>query len=188
KPESLEEKGKLSTGSTHGLWVLSDGRRGWLIDATTRSTLKQRMKFSVIIPTYNRANDLRPTLSSLAEISSRDPWELIVVDNNSTDETGDVVRQAQSWFPVPLRYIFEGNQGRCAALNAGIIESTGEILVTTDDDVRVDEDWLDRAAEGLLLCHCDYIGGKVLPMWGRTRPGWLPNRGGRHWSVIALLE
>jgi len=146
------------------------------------------MKFSVIIPTYNRANDLRPTLSSLAEISSRDPWELIVVDNNSTDETGDVVRQAQSWFPVPLRYIFEGNQGRCAALNAGIIESTGEILVTTDDDVRVDEDWLDRAAEGLLLCHCDYIGGKVLPMWGRTRPGWLPNRGGRHWSVIALLD
>ena len=110
------------------------------------------MKFSVIIPTYNRANDLRPTLSSLAEISSRDPWELIVVDNNSTDETGDVVRQAQSWFPVPLRYIFEGNQGRCAALNAGIIESTGEILVTTDDDVRVDEDWLDRAAEGLLGC------------------------------------
>ena len=146
------------------------------------------MKFSVVIATYNRANDLKESLQSIACLSTRDRWELIVVDNNSSDGTRAVVREAESWFPVPLHYLFEREQGRCAALNAGIRASSGEIIVTTDDDVRVEGDWLDRAAEALERLSCDYVGGKVLPIWGAPRPHWLPNRGGRHWAVIALLD
>lgn len=146
------------------------------------------MKFSIVIPTYNRASDLEETLSSIAGLSTPHKWEVIAVDNNSSDHTSAVVRKAQLWFPVPLRYFFEPEQGRCAALNAGIRGSSGAIIVTTDDDVRVEKDWLDRAADALDRLNCDYVGGKVLPIWSAPRPSWLPNRGGRHWAVIALLD
>ena len=146
------------------------------------------MKYSIVIPTYNRGGELAHTIRSLSGILTGERWELIVVDNNSHDHTREVVRAAQAWFPVSLRYVFEAEQGRCAALNAGIRESQGEIIVTTDDDVRVETDWLDSAADGLSSLRCDYVGGKVLPIWGAQRPGWLPNRGGKHWSVIALLD
>jgi GT2 family glycosyltransferase len=146
------------------------------------------MKFSVIIATYNRADDLRETLRSIAGLSPSGAWEVIVVDNNSHDNTEAVVAEAASRFPVELRYVFEKEQGRCAAMNAGIRASRGEIIVTTDDDVRVEPGWLDAAGRALDNLGCDYVGGKVLPIWGSPRPGWLPNRGGRHWAVIALLD
>lgn len=146
------------------------------------------MKYSVIIATYNRADDLRETLASLANLSPSADWEVIVIDNNSRDRTKQTVMEAASGFPVKLHYIFEKEQGRCAAMNAGIRASRGEIIVTTDDDVRVEPDWLDAADRALDELACDYVGGKVLPIWGGPRPDWLPNRGGRHWAVIALLD
>jgi glucosyl-dolichyl phosphate glucuronosyltransferase len=147
-----------------------------------------KKKFSVIIATYNRARDLKDTLANLARLSPAAEWEVIVVDNNSRDNTREVVTEISAHFPVDLRYIFEGEQGRSAALNTGIRAAVGEIILTTDDDVRVSSDWLDRAAEALDTLECDYVGGKVLPIWGGERPAWLPNRGGRHWAVIALLD
>ena len=146
------------------------------------------MKASVVIATYNRAADLRQTLASLAQLRPRHSWELIVVDNNSGDDTRAVVEQARAGFPVPLHYVFEKAQGRSPALNAGIRRAQGDIIVTTDDDVRVEPDWLDRAADALERLGCDYVGGRVLPIWGGPRPAWLPDRGGKHWAVIALLD
>jgi glycosyltransferase involved in cell wall biosynthesis len=146
------------------------------------------MTFSIVIPTYNRAGDLRSTLESLAGLRTAAPWEVIVADNNSTDDTRAVVENARQRFPVPLHYLFEREQGRSAALNAGIRAATGSIIVTTDDDVRVGEDWLDRAAEALEEYDCDYVGGRVLPLWGAAKPAWIPDHGGRQWAVIALLD
>src|SRR5437763_7622959 len=146
------------------------------------------MTFSVVIATYNRAADLRATLDSLSALRPSGDWEVIVVDNNSSDDTRAAVETAARAFPVPLRYVFEREQGRSPALNAGIRLAAGEIVATTDDDVRVDPDWLDRAREGLERLHCDYVGGRVLPIWGAAPPAWLPNRGGKHWAVIALLD
>lgn len=146
------------------------------------------MKFSVVIPTYNRADDLRDTLRSMAGLSTQAKWEVIVVDNNSNDTTQTVVEEASKSFPTDLLYVFEKEQGRCAALNAGIRASRGEIIVTTDDDVRVESHWLDCADLSLKRLDCDYVGGRVLPIWGGPRPSWLPNRGGKHWAVIALLD
>jgi glycosyltransferase involved in cell wall biosynthesis len=146
------------------------------------------MKYSIVIATYKRAADLRETLSSLATLQPDGPWEVIVVDNNSPDDTRAVVEQAARTFPVELRYLFEREQGRSPALNSGIRAARGEIVATTDDDVRVPADWLNRAAEGLERLHCDYVGGRVLPIWGGPRPVWLPNRGGKQWAVIALLD
>ena len=146
------------------------------------------MTYSVVIATYNRAGDLRATLESLAALRPAEPWEAIVVDTNSTDDTRAVVAAAARTFPVPLHYVFEPEQGRSPALNAGIRRAAGDIIVTTDDDVRVEADWLTRAREALQRPGCDYVGGRVLPIWGGPRPAWLPDHGGKHWAVIALLD
>jgi glucosyl-dolichyl phosphate glucuronosyltransferase len=146
------------------------------------------MKYSVVIATYNRAGDLRETLQSLSGLQPDGPWEVIVVDNNSPDDTRAVIDAAAATFPAPLTYIFEKQQGRSPALNAGIRAARGEIIATTDDDVRVPPDWLDRAAEGLDRLECDYVGGRVLPIWGGPKPAWIPDHGGKQWAVIALLD
>jgi glucosyl-dolichyl phosphate glucuronosyltransferase len=146
------------------------------------------MKYSIVIATYNRATDLRGTLTSLAGLQADGPWEVIVVDNNSPDDTRAVVLEAASSFPAPLRYLFEREQGRSPALNTGIRAAAGELIVTTDDDVRVPSDWLNRAAAALVELRCDYVGGRVLPIWRGPRPQWLSDRGGKQWAVIALLD
>jgi glycosyltransferase involved in cell wall biosynthesis len=149
---------------------------------------EQTLKYSIVIATYNRAADLRETLKSLAGLRPDGPWEVIVVDNNSPDDTRRVVEEAVGSFPAPLRYLFEREQGRSPALNCGIRAASGAIIATTDDDVRVPSDWLNRAAEGLQRLGCDYVGGRVLPVWGGPRPAWLPDHGGKQWAVIALLD
>ena len=146
------------------------------------------IKYSVVIATYNRAGELRRTLQSLHGLRTTSGWEIVVVDNNSTDETAAVVREAAATSPAPLRYVHEQLQGRSAALNAGIAAAHGQIIVTTDDDVRVEQDWLEQAGAALDTLQCDYVGGRVLPLWGGPRPGWLSDRSGPHWAVIALLD
>ena len=146
------------------------------------------MKFSIVIATYNRAALLADTLDSLSRLQPGAPWEVIVVDNNSPDDTRAVVEAAAAAFPVPLRYAFEQEQGRSAALNCGFRLASGDIVVTTDDDVRVAPDWLNTIARGLETLNCDYVGGRVLPIWESPPPNWVPRVNGRLWAVIALLD
>jgi glycosyltransferase involved in cell wall biosynthesis len=146
------------------------------------------MDFSIIIPTYNRADELRETIRSIAGLTVRGEWELLVVDNRSTDHTRQVVEAERASFPAALTYLFEPEQGRYAALNTGIRAARGAVIATTDDDARVEPDWLTRAAEGLRTLGCDYVGGKVLPIWRGMPPPWLPHRPGRHRAVLALQD
>jgi glycosyltransferase involved in cell wall biosynthesis len=146
------------------------------------------MKFSILIATYNRASVLADTLDSLSRLQPGAPWEVVVIDNNSPDNTREIVEAAIPSFPVPLRYAFEREQGRSAALNRGFGLAQGQIIVTTDDDVRVEPDWLNRIEAGLESQQCDYVGGRVLPLWGAEPPRWLPKTNGQLWAVIALLD
>ena len=146
------------------------------------------MDFSIIIPTYNRADELRETIRSIARLDVTADWELLVIDNKSTDHTRAVVEEEAASFPAALRYVYEAEQGRYAAINTGIRAATGRIIATTDDDARVERDWLTRAADALEALGCDYVGGKVLPIWKGARPTWLPHRPGPHWSVLALQD
>ena len=146
------------------------------------------MKFSIVIATYRRAGILGDTLRSLAALKPDAPWEVIVVDNNSPDGTREVVASMAPAFPAPLVYAFEREQGRSAALNRGFAIARGDIIVTTDDDVRVERDWLTRIGAALDAHRCDYVGGRVLPLWEGPRPAWLPAANGRMWAVIALLD
>jgi glucosyl-dolichyl phosphate glucuronosyltransferase len=121
-------------------------------------------------------------------VKTPDAWEVVVVDNNSTDDTPNVVQELTAAYPVPLRYLFEPVPGRSAALNTGIAAAAGAIIVTTDDDVRVEADWLEAVGRAFDALPCDYIGGRVLPIWGGPKPAWLADRPSRHWAVIALLD
>ena len=93
----------------------------------------------MIIVTYNRSQMLADTLSSLT-VQSRTPEEVIVVDNNSIDNTKTVVENFNG--KLNIRYIFEKVQGTSTARNAGIKHATGDIIVFTDDDCIADKDWL----------------------------------------------
>ena len=147
------------------------------------------MEFSIVIPTYNRADELRETIRSIAQLNVIGDWELLVVDNKSTDHTRAVVEQERTAFPARLRYLHEPEQGRYAALNTGIRAAVGKIIASTDDDARVAPDWLRRAKAGLDAIGCDYVGGKVLPLWKAAPPAWLPNGpSGGHWAVLALQD
>jgi glycosyltransferase involved in cell wall biosynthesis len=137
------------------------------------------MDATILICTYNRAELLGPTLDSLAALRAPGrSWEVLVVDNNSTDDTRAVVEGRQPTFPVPLRYAFEGRQGKSYALNSGWGLASGAVIAYTDDDVRVPADWLEHGVRPLLeRADIDYTGGPVRPMWECPPPRWLEPSG-----------
>jgi GT2 family glycosyltransferase len=103
-----------------------------------------RSKVSVIIPTYNRASSLREALISLSHLDFPEGWyEIVVVDDGSTDETERVMATLQSAAPTPIRYLKQKeHRGASAARNSGIKMAGGEILVFTDDDCLFQREWL----------------------------------------------
>lgn len=145
---------------------------------------------TVLICTFNRSGLLRKTLESLALMDGvPEPWEVLVVDNNSTDDTGEVVASLIPGFPVPLRCLREPRQGKCHALNAGIAAIRAHIVAFTDDDVVVSTRWLAEAVKPLLArTDVDYTGGPVRAIWGAPRPAWLPAENSNLWGTIAALD
>lgn len=143
---------------------------------------------SVIVPTYNRCEVLRGALESLLrQETAGTKYEVIVVDNNSTDDTRRVVEELGRQSPhIDLIYCFEGQQGVSYARNTGIAQARASILAFTDDDIRPAPDWVARVHEGFRkFPEADCIGGKVLPDPATRFPEWLTEN---HWTPLALLN
>ena len=105
--------------------------------APVPAALPQDVSVSVIVCTYNRCGTLAATLESAAalRIPAGVSWELLVVDNNSTDGTREVVLGFAGRLPV--RYLYEPRQGKTLALNRALAEAQGDLLLFTDDDVQL---------------------------------------------------
>jgi glycosyltransferase involved in cell wall biosynthesis len=131
---------------------------------------------SVIICTWNRADTLRETLDSLSRQQGVDPAgvEVIVVDNNSSDHTGQTVEAASAAWPLgTLRYAFEPRQGKQFALNQGVGLASHEILAFTDDDIQFPTDWLCNVLQVVADEGVDLAGGKTLIRWPAAgKPNW----------------
>ena len=130
---------------------------------------------SIIIPTFNRAKILDITLESCVNQSyPKDLFEIIVVDNNSNDDTKKVVENWKDRSEVSVKYTFEKKQGAHIARNSAAKLSESEILYFTDDDMIADKDLLINIVKPFDL---DYnvaiVGGKVLPKWEFDPPEWL---------------
>lgn len=99
---------------------------------------------SVVIATRNRAVQLGKCVRRFQELdlSGISGWELILVDNGSTDDTAQVVEDLKASTELPLSYIFEPKAGISPARNAGIRAAKYEVIAFTDDDCLVDPAWL----------------------------------------------
>lgn len=137
------------------------------------------MDISVVLATYNRAESLQEALSSFSKLYLSTQWtvELLVVDNNSKDRTCEVVQEFAARTTFPVRYIFERTQGRSAALNSGILQANGEIVVLTDDDVVFHPEWLSNLKWAFDSHDCAAVAGKVIPQWNHAKPDWLEMEG-----------
>ena len=128
---------------------------------------------SVCICTYNRSESLRRTLGTLAEQKNVD-WnhvEVIVVDNNCSDQTPQTVQEFASI--LPIRRVVEPRQGLAHARNKAITESTGEWMLFTDDDVLLEPDWLSSYVSNTSRYErAEFAGGRVLPLWIGPKPRW----------------
>jgi glycosyltransferase involved in cell wall biosynthesis len=124
---------------------------------------KENSNISIIICTKDRAESLKLTLESIGhlEVPTGFLVELLVVDNGSTDQTEQVVRAA-SIGQIPARYICEPMIGKSHAYNTGLAASTGEIMLWTDDDVRVPARWIEPMCRPILDGRADAVAGGVI--------------------------
>lgn len=90
-------------------------------------------QFTVFIPTYNRAGTLRRALDSVDAQTCRD-FELVIIDDGSTDETSALVADWRRGVDFPVKYIQQANQGQHVAQNRGVAEACGELFVKLDSD------------------------------------------------------
>lgn len=133
------------------------------------------MFVTVIICSRNRADSLRRTLDTLLQPQNlaADDWELLVVDNQSTDHTGDVCRRFQEKFPRHFRFLVETRIGKSHALNSGIAAAVGDVLAFTDDDVNCAPGFLSGIRNFFSETPADAVQGRVFLECEGGQPEWL---------------
>ncbi|MHA6480434.1 glycosyltransferase [Paenibacillus sp. strain BS8-2] len=129
---------------------------------------------TVAICTHNRAEDVREALFSLLQQSFAGAYEVIVVDNRSTDNTRQVVQEVGRMTNIPILYVYEERLGLSVARNRAIREAKGDYILFLDDDAAASKNWI----EGIVSVfesdpRIGCVGGKIEPAWEGAEPTWL---------------
>ena len=136
--------------------------------------MEPSLKISVVICTANRDASLARTLESIVAAAPprRATWEVVVVNNGSTDDTDRVIERFRE--RLPMQRIFEPTRGHSHARNAGVAAATGDYFLWTDDDVTVGVCWM-RAYESAFERYpsAAFFGGPIHPRFAGTPPDWL---------------
>jgi len=142
---------------------------------------------SIAICTYNNAGKLEAVLESLRGVTCPPAleYEVLVIDNNSSDGTRMVVERCQAVWGQRLRYIFEGTQGLSHARNRALREAAGDIVSYIDDDVKVDSGWLSAVGAAFAEYPAAVVGGKSYLIYPSARPAWLPEE---YESLLSKLD
>lgn len=131
---------------------------------------------SVILCTYNRDKYIYNVLKSVAENDyPHDQYEIVLVNNNSTDGTENECRRFQADYPdIRFRYFLETNQGLSYARNCGIRNAQGDLLVYVDDDATVNPEYL-KTYSNFFTHHPEAVaaGGPILPVYETEEPEWM---------------
>lgn len=131
------------------------------------------MLLSVVIPTRNHVqlvSDLLDTLAVQVQVSFR--WEVMVIDNGSTDQTAKFVKEKISSLPIDIRYIYEPRPGLHNGRHRGALEARGKYLAYLDDDVLLTPTWI-HGVDKLISGQAEAVVGCILPKWETRPPGWL---------------
>ena len=135
---------------------------------------------SVIISTRNRALILPRLFNALAklEVDPEHNWELILLDNGSTDITPEIIEAERQRNRLPIIPLSAPVSGKSRALNIGIQHARGELIILTDDDVEPDPKWLSSYIKtSIKHPKINGFAGKVIPKWLGKIPNWLHTEG-----------
>ena len=143
----------------------------------------------MILCTYNRRQSLAKTLESLtaSALPGWIGWEVLVVDNNSSDQTRETAEDFCRRYPGRFRYLFEPQQGKSYALNTGIREARGEVLAFTDDDVTIEPTWLQNLTACLNDGQWAGAGGRTLLAQSFSPPRWLNLKDPHNLVILAAF-
>lgn len=134
-------------------------------------------EITIIICTFNRSKLLQKTLESCSKLTGYLQIEILVVDNNSDDDTKLVITKwivNQCNKKIVARYIKETRQGLSHARNTGIKEANGNIIAFLDDDAIPNPDWIQVICQSFkTYSDALALGGKVLPDYEISKPEWL---------------
>ena len=129
---------------------------------------------SIIVPTHNRCKYLRDTIISLREQAfSKDEYEIVVVDNNSTDGPLEIVEECNKKGKKGVIYVKEPKIGLHNARHIGARVAKGDILAYVDHDVICDPNWLFKLVKPYADPEVGCVGGKILPKWEINPPQWI---------------
>jgi glycosyltransferase involved in cell wall biosynthesis len=149
---------------------------------------------SVVIPTRNRADFLATALASIIDQDlAPDQFEVLVIDNGSTDRTKEVVDQVRSQL-TNVRYFYESEPGLHVGRHRGLKEANADQLVYADDDIRAEPTWLSAIAENFADPKVAMVGGNNYPDFKGPVPSWLekmwavPLQGGQMLGQLSILS
>lgn len=149
-------------------------------------------KISIIISAHNGGSRLRTTLQShLNQTLSRELYEIILVDNASTDDTREFVADMNTRHNSAIKYVYEERLGLHNARHAGARAAQGDILFFTDDDASIDQDLLSHYVEAFENHPAmSAAGGIAKPMWEKSPEPWLTEliQDGKFFPALALID
>jgi glycosyltransferase involved in cell wall biosynthesis len=130
---------------------------------------------SIIIPTMNRASSLKLAIQSFCQQDFPiDQYEILVVDNGSTDNTKEITETAIATYPShQIHYIYEPEPGLLSGRHRGALEAQGDILTFVDDDIEADPNWLQAIHSSFDDPTVQLVGGRNLPKYETDPPEWL---------------
>ena len=135
-------------------------------------------RISVVVCAYNEAAFLRDCIDSVMDqITPADQYEVLLIDNNSNDGSGDVIRDLKEAYGSRLRLFTERQPGLSAARNRALAEADSPLIAFLDADAVVESDWL----SGLLVAFAEHpsaavVGGRIEVQWDAPKPRWWDNR------------
>lgn len=140
------------------------------------------MKLSIVICTFNRSELVEQLLEDITtqhkrmRSSEAEEVELILVDNNSFDDTNEIAYRFIENTGLSIKYFTETKLSLAAARNLAVTKCTGDLIAFLHDDVNLDDDWLRETYKIACECHEHEVGvygGRVIPMWQDNFPSWL---------------